>query len=81
MRRYPSLKACLLLLLFTSLAYSQANGKPQINFRDVGQSDGAVLISPRGKVVLSDIGVAKYCDITQTAAHTAEQYFGPAYSR
>jgi hypothetical protein len=73
-------ESMLLLLLFTSFA-SPANEKLQINFMDVGQSDGAVLISPLGEVVLFDNGVAKYCDMTQTAAHTAEQYFGPAHSR
>ena len=41
----------ILVLLCVSLAYAQANGKLQIHFMDVGQGDGAVLISPQGEVV------------------------------
>ena len=51
-----------LLLLCVSLAYGQANGKLQIHFMDVGQGDGAVLISPQGEVVLFDNGVRGKCD-------------------
>jgi beta-lactamase superfamily II metal-dependent hydrolase len=57
------------LLLFSwlfvfagSFAYGQANGKLQIHFMDVGQGDGAVLISPGGEVVLFDDGKAGNCD-------------------
>lgn len=39
-----------------STLFGQANGKLQIHFMDVGQGDGAVLISPRGEVVLFDAG-------------------------
>jgi competence protein ComEC len=45
------------LLAATSLAvWAQGNGKLQIHFMDVGQVDGAVLISPGGQVVLFDAG-------------------------
>jgi len=74
--------ACALLL--TSLAYGQANGKLQIHFMDVGQGDGAVLISPRGEVVLFDNGVANNCDrpvsylqqlgVTKIDYHIASHY-------
>lgn len=37
-------------------AYGQANGKLQIHYMDVGQGDGAVLISPLGEVLLFDNG-------------------------
>jgi beta-lactamase superfamily II metal-dependent hydrolase len=40
----------------TALASGQANGHLQIHFMDVGQGDGAVLISPGGEVVLFDVG-------------------------
>ena len=43
-------------LLLSTLAFGQANGHLQIHFMDVGQGDGAVLISPRGEVVLFDVG-------------------------
>ena len=42
-------------------AYAQANGKLQIHYMDVGQGDGAVLISPFGEVVLFDDGVLNQC--------------------
>jgi beta-lactamase superfamily II metal-dependent hydrolase len=42
--------------------YAQGNGKLQIHFMDVGQGDGAVLISPKGEVVLFDDGVLNNCD-------------------
>ncbi len=41
---------------------AQGNGKLQIHFMDVGQGDGAVLISPKGEVVLFDDGVLHNCD-------------------
>ena len=43
-------------LLLSTLALGQANGHLQIHFMDVGQGDGAVLISPRGEIVLFDVG-------------------------
>jgi competence protein ComEC len=36
--------------------WAQGNGKLQLHFIDVGQGDGAVLISPGGEVVAFDIG-------------------------
>ena len=44
------------LLLFLGSGFAQANGKLQIHHIDVGQGDGAVLISPGGQVVLFDAG-------------------------
>src|SRR5260370_1145732 len=37
--------------MLSLLALGQGNGKLQIHFMDVGQGDGAVLISPQGQVV------------------------------
>jgi beta-lactamase superfamily II metal-dependent hydrolase len=44
------------ILAFVGVAHGQANGKLQIHHMDVGQGDGAVLISPKGEVVLLDAG-------------------------
>src|SRR5437762_13233896 len=54
----------LLLALFVLQVriFAQANGKLQIHFMDVGQGDGALLISPQGEMVLFDDGALKYCD-------------------
>ena len=52
----------LLLLVCVSLGHAQANGKLQIHFMNVGQGDGAVLVSPEGEVVLFDNGVRNNCD-------------------
>jgi len=47
----------ILLVLGSSLAFGQdPPGKLQIHFMDVGQGDGAVLLSPTGEVVLFDHG-------------------------
>jgi hypothetical protein len=40
------------MYLLAASASGQANGKLQIHHIDVGQEDGAVLISPAGQVVL-----------------------------
>jgi beta-lactamase superfamily II metal-dependent hydrolase len=48
--------ATLSCLMFAAAASAQANGHLQIHFMDVGQGDGAVLISPRGEIVLFDVG-------------------------
>lgn len=50
------------LCLFSVSAFGQANGKLQIHYMDVGQGDGAVLISPNGQVVFFDNGVSGRCD-------------------
>ena len=60
----------LALLLAAPLVWSQGNGKLQIHFIDVGQADGAILISPGGQVAAFDIGqdvVRKDC--TKAAAY------------
>lgn len=44
------------LFMFAGIASAQANGKLQIHHMDVGQGDGAVLISPGGEVVIFDVG-------------------------
>jgi competence protein ComEC len=49
-------KVALLSLCMASALMAQANGKLQLHFMDVGQGDGAVLISPQGTVVLFDAG-------------------------
>jgi beta-lactamase superfamily II metal-dependent hydrolase len=46
--------ACILFL--AGSAAGQANGSLQIHHMDVGQGDGAILISPGGQVVLFDAG-------------------------
>ena len=56
-----SLRFSLLVLTTISGLLGQVNGKLQIHFMDVGQGDGAVLISPQGAVVLFDGGNAKDC--------------------
>ncbi len=40
------------ILCLPALAVAQANGTLQIHYMDVGQGDGAVLISPLGQVVV-----------------------------
>ena len=44
------------LLLFATFGFAQANGKLPIHFVDVGQGDGAILISPQGETVMFDDG-------------------------
>jgi beta-lactamase superfamily II metal-dependent hydrolase len=53
----------LILAVIVINALGQANGKLQLHFIDVGQGDAAVLISPKGEIVLFDDGVEKYCDM------------------
>jgi len=50
------------LCLWTSCAWAQADGNLQIHFIDVGQGDGALLISPHGETVLFDDGALGFCD-------------------
>ncbi len=55
----PRMNKALLVgfMLFAVFVFGQvANGKLQIHHIDVGQGDGAVLVSPRGEVVLFDMG-------------------------
>lgn len=60
MRKFLNLVPLFLLIALPALA--QENGKLQIHFMNVGQGDGAVLISPGGEVVLFDNGVRQLCD-------------------
>src|SRR5229473_8159152 len=53
-RRIVFFFAC--ALAFGGIASGQANGRLQIHHMDVGQGDGAILISPGGQVVLLDVG-------------------------
>lgn len=62
--RTPKLVLLVLFLAAVNI-WAQANGKLQIHFIDVGQGDGAILISPGGQVVAFDIGqdmVGQNCD-------------------
>ena len=43
-------------------ALAQANGKLQIQFTDLSQGDGAILIGPNGEMVLFDDAVRNFCD-------------------
>src|SRR6478752_3429341 len=82
MRRIAFL--CLIALLLPIRALAQANGQLQIHYMDVGQGDGAVLISPLGEVVLFDDGVLNQCGkpigylqslgITKIDYHIASHY-------
>lgn len=73
-----------LLCLYVQASYGQQNGKLQIHFMNVGQGDGAVLISPLGEVVLFDNGVRNFCDrpvsylqqlgVTKVDYHIASHY-------
>ena len=47
----------------TAPASGQPNGNLQIHFIDVGQGDGAILISPRGQTVLFDNGKRGNCGL------------------
>ena len=62
MRNRRFLRVAGLLALPAWIALGQANGKLQIHFMDVGQGDGAVLISPGGEIVLFDDGVMNQCN-------------------
>ena len=55
------LRCGLLLLVFASPLFAQANGRLQVHYIAVGQGDAAVLISPQGQVVMFDNGVLNQC--------------------
>ncbi len=57
MKRSLSIASFLIVLVSTVFGQNL-----QIHFMDVGQGDGAVLISPGGEVVLFDDGALKNCD-------------------
>lgn len=61
MRRLLGVLA-VVVLGWQSVPQTQANGKLQIHFMDVGQGDGAILISPGGQTVLFDNGVWQHCE-------------------
>ena len=42
------------LYLLPTTAFALGNGNLQIHFMDVGQGDGAILISPGGETVMFD---------------------------
>lgn len=52
----------LFFFFFSIAAFGQGNGKLQIHYMDVGQGDGAILISPQGETVLFDNGVGEKCE-------------------
>jgi hypothetical protein len=49
----PALSLALVVSVCAASAYGQAKGKFQIHYMDVGQGDGAVLISPLVKLCCS----------------------------
>ena len=59
-----------LLVSVAPPALGQANGKLQIHFMDVGQGDGAVLISPLGETAMFDDGNVKDCSKPMTYLQT-----------
>lgn len=64
-KKFKGLLLLAFLTLLATLAASQsgvANGKLQLHFMDVGQGDGAVLISPKGEIVMFDDGDSKECE-------------------
>ena len=60
MRPVMSIVFVALLTVLQSITWAQAQ-KLQIHFMDVGQGDGAILISPNGETVLFDNGVYNQC--------------------
>jgi beta-lactamase superfamily II metal-dependent hydrolase len=76
--------ASIYLAFGASLLFGQANGKLQIHFIDVGQGDGALMISFRGETVLFDDGVSGICEkpvaylqrlgVTKIDYHIASHY-------
>ena len=61
-RRATILCLSLFFLLSTLASAAPKVGKLQIHFMDVGQGDGALLVSPMGETVLFDTGVRNDCD-------------------
>lgn len=57
-----NLLGALLAFFIAAANAAPTNGKLQIHFMDVGQGDGAVLISPQGQIVMFDDGNSKACD-------------------
>src|ERR1044071_6943362 len=69
-RRFRSLAFRMGVMLGVLVAWGEpsvsraapSTGKLQLHFMDVGQGDGALLISPGGETVLFDTGVRNDCD-------------------
>lgn len=61
MNRFFSATA-FVITLFPYLLWGQTNDKLQIHFMNVGQGDGALLVSPKGETILFDDGVRNDCD-------------------
>ncbi len=49
------------IALIAANVFAQSNGKLQIHYMDVNQGDGAVLISPKGQIVMFDSGALVDC--------------------
>jgi beta-lactamase superfamily II metal-dependent hydrolase len=72
------------LIGLASPALAQGNGKLQLHFMDVGQGDGALLVTPGGQTVLFDNGVLNQCSrpvgylarlgVSQVDYHVASHY-------
>lgn len=52
------------IFVLTTSAAGQANGHLQLHFMDVGQGDSAVLVSPRGEIVMFDNGKRGRCELS-----------------
>ena len=63
----PAFGAALAALLVPAIALALGNGKLQVHHIDVGQGDGALLISPLGQTALFDDGV--YTDCTNIKSY------------
>jgi beta-lactamase superfamily II metal-dependent hydrolase len=73
-----------IVLLSVLGAFGQANGNLQLHFIDVGQGDGALLVSPLGETILFDDGTTDDCSkpvdyltnlgVTQIDYHIASHY-------
>lgn len=57
-----SILIAIVVALFATSGFSQANGNFQLYFIKVGQGDAALLITPKGETVLFDNGVANHCE-------------------
>src|SRR5262245_4646004 len=62
----PAAGAALATLLVPAVALALGNGKLQIHHIDVGQGDGALLISPLGQTALFDDGVYTDCSVIKS---------------
>ena len=65
-RRGCLVAATLLLVAAAPAAGQVANGRLQLHFMNVGQGDGALLVSPKGETVLFDDGVRNNCALPES---------------